>query len=161
MGRYCQVTCWDVRWEAWTGILPHTCCPSAADAEHCWVHRRCMLCGRTPEFIRDEITENVTHMKSTGSLLSYNYRKLYGTLRSQFVPPRGQPSWPPDCCGRRSWAEHQRWRFLKGWVSREEKFTNIHLNQFDRVTTDTTSHNHLLYCLPAGSRCRTGARTYQ
>lgn len=47
-------TCWGARWEAWTGTPLYTCCPSAADAERCWAHRRCTLCGRTPAVIRDK-----------------------------------------------------------------------------------------------------------
>lgn len=54
-----------------------------------------------------------------------------------FISPPVQPSWRPDCCGRRSWAEHQRWTSQKGSVSRKRKkkrylainFQNIRLSQ--------------------------------
>lgn len=41
-------TCLGARWEAWTGTLLHTCCPSAVDAERCSARMQCMLCERTP-----------------------------------------------------------------------------------------------------------------
>lgn len=77
-----------------------------------------------------------------------------------FLSPQGQPSWLPDCCGRRSWAERQRWTFLKGSVSGKETK--------DDCSSWTLSSEHYikphllrLYFLPAGSRCRTGGHTYQ
>lgn len=89
--------------------------------------------------------------------------KVICGLRLLFHSPQGQPSLPPDYCGRRSWAEHQRWMSLKGSVSRKTTTTttdnelSLTLVPFSKVTTASPN----LYCLPAGSRCRIGVHTYQ